>query len=130
MSVDLVSGIVDAQLSAHAEVDEQAEFGGSRLGGRAGPEVLPQCQPHELAATFGSDDPATGDSGDEPVDGGSIDATLGCRSQDSGVDHLGAGDGGAGSPFMDAHTDALDLGKLRHQECLSACSPGRWCGWP
>ena len=119
--VQFVIRIVDAQLPAHPEMDENAQLG--RLSehrilpiGRARlwPAALPQAQPHELPAPFGTEDVRTVDGGDEAVDRGRVDAALGGRAEYSGVDHLGAGDRRPRRPFVDAAADAFDLGKLRH----------------
>src|SRR5699024_9674956 len=107
--VDRVIGAVDAQLTAHPQMDEQAEL-----------RLLPEAEPHELPSPFGTDDPVAGDRGDEPVDGGRVDASGRGRAQDSGIEHLGAGDRRARRPFVDAATDAFDLGQLRHR---ATCTP-------
>src|SRR5699024_1828689 len=57
MPVDRVIDAVDAQLTAHPQMDEQAEL-----------RPLPEAEPHELPSPFGTDDPVAGDCGDEPVD--------------------------------------------------------------
>src|SRR5699024_5585331 len=82
--------------------------------------ALSEAEPHEFSSPFGTDDPVTGDRGDEPVDGGRVDASGRSRAQDSGIEHLGAGDGHARRPLVDTAADALDLGQLRHR---AACPP-------
>src|SRR5699024_7004530 len=116
MPVDRVIDAVDAQLTAHPQMDEQAEL-----------RPLPEAEPHELPSPFGTDDPVAGDCGDEPVDGGRVDASGRGRAQDSGIEHLGAGDCRARRPLVDAAADAFDFGQLRHRAACTAteatCTP-------
>src|SRR5699024_9018664 len=62
--VDRVIEAVDAQLTAHPQMDEQADL-----------RPLSEAEPHELPSTDGTDDPVAGDSGDEAVNGGQVDET-------------------------------------------------------
>src|SRR5699024_597019 len=77
--------------------------------------ALPEAEPHELPSAFGTDDPVAGDRGDEPVDGGRLDASGRSRAQDSGVEPVGAGDGRVRRPLVDAAEDAFGLWPLRHR---------------
>src|SRR5699024_3323115 len=77
--------------------------------------ALPEAEPHELPSAFGTDDPVAGDRGDEPVDGGRLDASGRSRAQDSGVEHLGGGEGSDRLPLVLDAAYAIDLWQLGHR---------------
>ena len=102
-------GLLDEQLTAHAQVGDQRRPAGRAVG-------LGHRQPQVLAAPVRGGERAAGQGGDEVV------GALEVAADGARVVHLDRGDGAAGDPLLQAAADDLDLGQFGHGSGLGTAS--------